>query len=644
MCGLVGILNIDGKHIEQPAAVEQMASKIVHRGPDDVGFLVDGPVAFGFRRLSIIDLETGHQPVSNEKKDIWVMLNGEIYNYLGLRRELEAKGHHFVTRSDTEVIVHAYESFGEHFVDKLRGMFVIALWDSKRKLLFLVRDRVGQKPLFYGQKGNQLAFASEIKALTEWPEFARDINREALHDYLSLLYIPAPKSIFEGIYKLEPASMLIADVGRGSYALRRYWEPLLAVNRSWSMEEYASGLKEILREAVRIRLRSDVPLGAFLSGGIDSSVVVGLMAQYLPTVRTFSIGFSDPRFDERGYARHVASKFQTQHIDSCVDADNFTPDDLINLVWYMDEPFADSSFIPTYWVAQAARRHVAVALSGDGGDELFAGYNIYRYFYWVSFLARIPFLPEGMLGTISGIIRRLVQTFWLSGAEKLRRIGKAFALGRLDEIDRIIAMSTYFEEGAKSNMYSPEWRSRLGRYSTNAMMREQLSVIDGDGLARYMAWDFMHHLADGMLTKVDRASMACSLEVRSPFLDHQVVEWAIRMPINFKLRGGSQKIVLKHAFRDLLPVSILNRKKHGFELPFASWFRKQNWRSLLVDMLSEQRIREQGIFDPTRVVEIRDILLKDPEALHLPVSAYQLRHRVWIHLILQIWWDHFIRP
>jgi asparagine synthase (glutamine-hydrolysing) len=644
MCGIAGILNLNGESLGDTAVAKQMAASLAHRGPDDEGSLNDGPIAFGFRRLSIIDLETGHQPVSDEQARRWCMFNGEIYNFLELRKQLQAKGHLFRTDSDTEVILHAYAAYDLDFVQHLRGMFAIALWDATRQRLVLVRDRVGKKPLFYGISNGELAFASEIKAFLRWPEFSPRIDAGSLNDYLTSLYVPSPSSIFAGVRKLPPAHMLVADCEQGRYDVRRYWNISAVPDRSKSFQFYEEGLRQILTEAVQLRLRSDVPLGAFLSGGIDSTLITGLMSRQTAEVRTFSIGFPDARFDERAYARCAAAAFGTIHTEEVVDAFSVNPDELCKLVWYMDEPFGDSSFIPTYWLSKAARSTVTVALSGDGGDELFAGYPRYRYF---QLLRRFNLVPSGLrrvFGQVTAALRDVMLPRSPVLAERMRQLHKLLALSNQQPEDQILGMLTYFDEANKSRLYSDAWRAGLnGQLSDHLRRSEIRSAGEGiEPLAAFMARDFQTNMVDDVLVKVDRASMACSLEVRSPFLDHHLVEFALRIPPEYKLRNGTHKMILKKAFADLLPKEIVKRGKMGFEVPFAHWFQQPQWRELLVDMLAEQRLRSQGIFNPAAVIRLRDWLLDDPEAEGLPMSAYQLRHQVWALLVFQIWCDQFM--
>ena len=647
MCGIAGILNLTGEWLGPDAAVaSRMASTLKHRGPDDEGAMKEGPVAFGFRRLSIIDLETGHQPISNDMGTVWAMFNGEIYNFGELRAELEREGYHFRTKSDTEVILRAYECYSLDFINHLRGMFAIALWDAKQERLVLARDRVGKKPLFYGINRKQLAFASEIKALRVWPRLDRTIDAVALNEYLGVLYVPAPHSIFAGARKLPAGHLLIADCRRGEYVIERYWRASPVPDYTKSLDYYAEGLREVLGEAVHMRLRSDVPLGAFLSGGVDSTIIVGLMAKEVSPVQTFSIGFRDKRFDESAYARTAAREFGTQHYEETVDSTDVSPDELQSLVWHMDEPFGDSSFIPTYWVSKIARKNVTVALSGDGGDELFGGYTRYRLFQILRRLNVLPNVCKLAGRTLTAQLRTLPAQLSPGISERLRQAQKAFELSALNEDQQIEALETYFDVQSKSQIYSQAWSAHLNEYHSNQNVIPANGfpkgvARDDEALVKFMVRDLETSMIDDGLVKVDRSSMACSLEVRSPFLDQRVIEFAMKIPPQFKLKNGAQKIVLKKAFKDMLPSAIATRGKQGFEVPFAHWFQRKSWRALLLDMLCADRLRRQGVFNPSKVVKLRDEVLLDPEARYSQVSSYQLRHRVWALLMFQMWYEQF---
>jgi asparagine synthase (glutamine-hydrolysing) len=638
VCGFAGLLNLDASAFREPLIVARMASSLVHRGPDEEGFFIDGPVAFGFRRLRVIDLETGHQPVCNEDKSIWAMFNGEIYNFVDLRVELQELGHQFRTKSDTEVIVHAYETYGMEFVQHLRGMFAIAIWDSKKRRLVLVRDRMGEKPLFWAVGNNQLAFASEVKAFLQWPGLVRDLDPEAVHHYLTFLYVPAPKSIFKNVSKLAPAHMLIASTDSPSVEVNRYWQLLLLPDRSKPRSYFVDRLHDLMKESVRMCLRSDVPLGAFLSGGVDSSAVVGLMSRGAPpgSVKTFSMGFEDKKFDETHYARLVAKAFGTDHTEEIVGP--VGADLLQRLVWFLDEPFADSSAIAAFQVSNLARKHVTVALSGDGGDELFAGYPRYQYARW---LARLSCLPWPVTESIRWMCREgrtLLPSRWKGPIEKLRRLDKAFRLSQASEAERILGLLSYFDEEDKWLLYARDFADQLKGFSSLDIVSDRLAKFpQQDPIAAFMARDLETNLADDALVKIDRMSMACSLEVRCPFLDYKLVEFSATIPSDMKLTGTRTKVVLKEALADILPQEIVNRGKWGFAVPFGTWFNSGELRALLDDCLSSESIKRRGIFSPRSVERLRTSILSQGVASDLDISTYQLWHRVWILLMFELW-------
>jgi asparagine synthase (glutamine-hydrolysing) len=639
MCGIAGVLNLSGDLLEDPAVATRMASFLAHRGPDEEGSLKDGPIAFGFRRLSIIDLDGGHQPVANERETIWTMLNGEIYNFVELRDQLQQQGHRFRTQSDTEVIVHAYETHGLDFVEYLRGMFAIALWDSEKRRLILVRDRIGKKPLFWSTRNGQLAFASEIKALLLWPGLDRTLDPEAIHDYLSFLSVPAPKSIFKSVHKLSPAHLLIADTHTGRVETKRYWQVQPQPDRSKPRSYFVEGLRDLLEESVRLRLRSDVPVGALLSGGLDSTAVVGLMSKQ-PTagaVKTFTMGFQDDRFDETHYARIAAQAFSTNHTEEVVGP--ISIELLQRLAWFLDEPFADSSAIPTYQVSRIARQYVTVALSGDGGDELFAGYPRYQYARRLRDLTRIPGPLRTGMKWLTHEGQRLLASRCYPGGEGLRRLGKALDLSRLSEPQRIMALLSYYDETDKRSLYHPEFAAQLNGYSSLNFVNGHLAKFsDGsEPLAAFMAHDLETNLADDSLVKVDRMSMACSLEMRSPLLDHKLVEFASTIPPEFKLQGKDTKLIFKEALSDVLPKDIAQRGKQGFAVPFGSWFNLGEWRVLLDDCLSADSVRRRAIFNPIEVDKMRRAILSEPAGHLLGLSTHQIWHRVWILIMFELW-------
>lgn len=548
-----------------------MNNTLAHRGPDDEGYYVNGSIGLGHRRLSIIDLDSGKQPMGNEDGSVQVVFNGEIYNFLELKAQLESNGHVFRTKSDTESIIHGYEEWGEDFVHKLRGMFAIALWDARQRKLLLVRDRAGKKPLFYLVDKNRLLFASELKALLEDENISKEIDPSALDSYLSFGYVPSPLSIFRSVKKLTPAHLAVCCPD--GFSIRRYWS--LDMEREAfpvSEQKAVEDLKTIFDEAVRLRMISDVPLGAFLSGGIDSSAVVASMAGLTKgeTVKTASIGFLDKKFDELKYARMVADRYQTDHSAFVVNPDALAV--LDRIVWHLDEPFADASAIPTYYVSRMARQKVTVALSGDGGDETFAGY-IRRYYMnrlENNIRRKIPtFLRENLLGPIAGVYPR---ADFLPRPLRL----KLFLTNLSLSFERAYFrdMSFYFLPEMKKKLYRPEFAAFLDGFDSFSVLKQHFRQNrNPDVVTRAQYIDIMTYLPEDILVKVDRMSMAHSLEVRSPILDHKLMEYAASLPSSFKLRGNESKYIFKKINQDRLPYDVLYRKKQGFSIPLASWLR-----------------------------------------------------------------------
>jgi asparagine synthase (glutamine-hydrolysing) len=573
-----------------------MCQVIEHRGPDDEGFHLDGGLAIGMRRLSIIDLFTGRQPISNEDGSIWIVFNGEIYNFQELRAELMSRGHTFQTGTDTEVIVHLYEDEGERCVERLRGMFAFAIWDKRERKLFIARDRVGVKPLHYCLAGDTLVFASEIKSILQHPAVTREVNLEAISDFLTFGYVPDPSSAFRGIFKLLPGHTLTFKDGRLS--TRCYWDFQYHQNGSSGpvREEsyYTERIRELLAESVKLRLISDVPLGAFLSGGIDSSTVVAMMARQMDRpVKTFSIGFTESSFDELHYARITAKHFNTEHHEFIV-----TPDVckiVEEIIWHHDEPFADVSSIPTYIVSKMAREHVTVVLSGDGGDELFAGYERYLVDRKREVFDRIP-----------GFLRR---NFMLRASRAIPRAayGKNFLRNvSLDSDARYVDSISYFDEDAKRDLLSLDVRRLLaGRDSADAFRHLLAMPHSAERLDHLLYLDSKTYLPGDILTKVDRMSMAHSIEAREPLLDHKLIEFVQTIPAALKLRGTVGKHILKSAVRGLIPDQIIDRQKQGFGVPIRRWFNNE-LRELLYDTLTDSRTRQRGYFNQKAVDEILD--------------------------------------
>jgi asparagine synthase (glutamine-hydrolysing) len=569
MCGICGIFEFYRRDPIPEAVVRRMNDTIVHRGPDDEGIYVWEGIGFGFRRLSIIDLSGGHQPISNEDGRIWVMLNGEIYNYPELRQDLVSRGHQFRTRSDTESIVHLYEEYGEDCFRRLRGMFAIALWDSRERKLLLARDRVGKKPLFYARDDKRILFGSELKALLAANGMPRAIDKEALADYFAFGYVPAPKTIYKAVRKVLPGHYLV--VSEKEFRETSYWDLSFADVEDRSEEEWAEILRHQICEATRVRLMSDVPLGAFLSGGVDSSSVVAMMTHLMKRpVTTCSIGFEDKEYDEAGFARQIAQQFKSEHHEETVRPS--AVEILDKLVWHYDEPFADSSAIPTYYVSKVARNHVTVALGGDGGDESFAGYRRYMLDHYENRLRQR--VPASVRSHVFGPLGKLYPA--LAWAPRIFRGKATFQSLARTPLEGYFNSISYFRPGEKQNLFTRDFSKNLGGYDSLEVLRYYYDRAGTDDLlSRIQYVDIKTYLPDDILTKVDRASMAVSLEVRAPLLDHRLLELAARMPSSLKLRGRTGKYIFKKAMSSALPDGILNRKKMGFAIPLGRWFRNE---------------------------------------------------------------------
>jgi asparagine synthase (glutamine-hydrolysing) len=593
-----------------------MCNTIVHRGPNDQGLHIEGPVGIGMRRLSVIDLNTGHQPISNETKDVWVVFNGEIYNYKEIARGLNTRGHRLTTTSDTEVIVHLYEELAEECVQKMRGMFAFALWDRTRSRLLLARDRLGVKPLYYYYDGQRLVFGSELKAILVHPAVQREIDPQAVLYYLRYSYIPDPLSIFRKIRKLPPAHVLTIS-GR-TLTVRPYWDGVMPPQHGSPVTEAdaASELLPLLQEAVRLRLVSDVPLGAFLSGGIDSSLVVALMAQEMTRpVKTFSIGFKEESYNELPYAREVAKHLGTDHHELVVGPRGC---DLIErIVSHFDEPFGDASAIPTYHLSKLAADHVTVALSGDGGDELFAGYDRYRVDLDRSRFEALPSVARQFLASTSAI---LPEGFY--GKRFLRNISLS---SRARFLENISYISPNHLEGLLSSYF---YEQLAEIHYAEPIMEDYFDDVKGQPwLSQLQYLEAKTYLPADVLTKVDRMSMAHSLEVRSPFLDHILIEEVRRLPVDLKLRNGVAKYLLKRIAERFLPEHIVHRKKQGFGVPLEYWF-KDELKSYVHDTLLDGRCRARGIFRPAAL----ERLVQRYERGENSLSAV-----IWMLIILETW-------
>jgi len=605
-----------------------MSDAQAHRGPDDWGVWSDGRCALGHRRLSIIDLsEAGRQPMSNARGDVRITFNGEIYNFQHLRRELEGLGHVFRTRTDTEAIIYAYEQWGVDCLARLRGMFAFGIWDHRRRRLFLARDRVGKKPLFYAQFGDRFLFASELQGILADKDIPREVDPPAIDAYLSYGYVPAPHTAFKGIYKLPPAHYLTLDLKQTGFEKRveRYWsldyEPKLRIGE----DEACEVLREKMTEAVRLRMLSDVPLGAFLSGGVDSSVVVGLMARLSGAkVKTFSIGFNEAAYDETVHARRIAERWETDHHEFIVEPDALSI--LPKLVRHYGEPYADSSAIPTFYVTQMTRRHVTVALNGDGGDESFAGYERYLANHLAERMRSIPGAAMAAR-SLSHVIPDSIDP-----KSRARRARRFLAVASQPMAERYPRWLKTFQDEAKPRLYSPEFSGLLNVQGAGSPKALYDGSMPPHPIDAAMAMDVASYLPYDLLVKVDIASMANSLEARSPFLDHEVMEFAARLPVEIKFRGGRLKSLLKRTFADLLPPENVNRRKMGFGVPVGQWFRGP-LRDLLQDALLSPRALERGYF---REPEVRRLV--DEHLERRADHSFQL----WNLLMGELWHQEFI--
>ena len=625
MCGIAGIVRNDRSDVDQ-ALLARMCAAIRHRGPDDDGFYVNGPVGLGMRRLAIIDLKSGQQPIHNQDRTAWIVFNGEIYNYRELRDKLEKLGHTFYTNSDTEAIIHAYDQYGADCPKHLRGMFAFAIWDERTQELFLARDRVGKKPLLYAQVNGQFIFGSEFSALLLHPDIGRDIDIEALHHYLSFMCVPAPLTAYQAIRKLEPGHSL--RWRRGEIEIERYWQPDFSKKIDISEEEAGERAIEILRDAVKVRLMSEVPLGAFLSGGIDSSAVVALMsAESSVPVKTFSIGFEEQDFSELHHARRVAEHVGADHHEFVVRPDALEV--LPILVEHYGEPYADSSAIPTYYVARETRKHVTVALNGDGGDESFAGYERYAAMRLAERYHRIPAVLR------ETVVRQAIELLPSSETKRgrVRDVKRFIQAASLPKVERYLRWVSVFDAKAKQDLYSENFRQQTQSVSATNMLESWFARANGSGIVdAALLTDIMTYLPNDLLVKVDIATMANSLEARSPFLDHQVIEFAASLPERFKLRGLTTKYLLKRMLKKLLPAENLERRKMGFGVPIGHWFRGQLQPFLRETLLAEAALK-RGLFQPETVKRLVEQHTR---------GERDYSHQLWTLLMLELWFQRFI--
>ena len=625
MCGICGKISKQGVSLED---IRRMNDVIVHRGPDDDGYYVDRMAGLGMRRLSIIDLNTGDQPISNEDRSVWIVFNGEIYNFKRLRKELEEKGHVFSTNTDTEVIVHLYEELGEGCVEKLSGMFAFAIWDTRSQKLFLARDRLGQKPLFYTQQGAAFLFASEIKAILASGDVARQIDFESVNHYLSLRFIPSPQTMIQGIKKLPPAHTLTYQDGK--VAISRYWTLSFLQKSNLSEDDLIEGLKVKLEEAVESHMVSDVPVGAFLSGGLDSSTVVAMMAKVSSEpFKTFSIGVSEQDFNELPYARMVAEQYGTCHIEECVESNLIRM--LPRMIWHLDEP-SDPIAACMFHAAELASRHVKVVLGGDGGDELFAGFDRYLGVGYIDRYTLIPSLiRQRLIGPILGVVPDSFT--YKSLTQKLRWVNQISALSSTGERYAEATLFFRFNEADKRALFNESlWRQFRLLNSSSVIVDQYNSPNAVDPVDRMLYADFVTRLPEHSLMLTDRMTMAHSLEARSPFLDHSLVEFMASFPSNFKIRNGELKYVLRQVAADYLPEKIVHREKQGFMFPIAYWFQNDLY-DFIKGILLESHFVKEGLFRKDYIADLIESHRNNKVDNHV---------RLWMLLNLQLWYLLYI--
>jgi asparagine synthase (glutamine-hydrolysing) len=625
MCGIAGKFNFDAANPIDRSRLTAMSGALAHRGPDGSGLYVGNGIGLGHRRLSIIDVAGGQQPLANEDGTVRVVFNGEIYNFAEVRSELLDLGHTFRTQSDTEVIVHGYEQWGERAVDRFRGMFAFALWDEPKRRLLLARDRLGVKPLYYSASESGVTFGSEIKALLEDPDVPRGWSADALDAYLALQYVPGPQTIYRAVNKLPPGHLLIAD--RECVQIKRYWDlEFSGTGDPDGEEDYLNRLDELVNESVRLRLVSEVPLGAFLSGGIDSSAVVAAMVDVCRgRVVTTSVGFNEQAFNELEYARTVARHLDVEQHEQIVHAGDHEIVDLLpKLAWHLDEPFADSSAVPTYYVSKAARQHVTVALSGDGGDELWAGYARHR-------VERSELMARRWLGFTGGRIAGRIAgrlPLGLKGVRSLRHL----ALTPADACARKHGYGQ-FESDARGVLYSGDFAAQVRQCDPLlALRRAYESCESADPLDRALYADVKTYLVDDIMTKVDKMSMAVSLESREPLLDHRLLEFAATVPSGLKLKNGQGKYLLRRLLERRVPKSIVDRPKHGFEAPIGQWLRGP-LAPMVDSLLTDGRLRDRGIFDDRGVASVWR---------EHRTGVRDHRHRLWSLVMLELWFREFV--
>lgn len=636
MCGIVGIYNFANNTSVERDTLQRMCEVIKHRGPDDEGIYLNQPsgirhqasVGLGIRRLAIIDLETGHQPIHNEDKTVWTVHNGEIYNYHELRAKSEEKGHQFYTKTDTEVIVHLYEEYGEKCVQYLRGMFAFALWDARHRRVFIAKDRIGKKPLYYMIQNGSFVFASEIKSILEYLHKTPEIDLEAIDLFLTYQYIPSPKTIFLNIKSLPPAHILTCDEN-GNIEMTKYWDLDFTKKIELSFDSACENIRNLLTEATKLRMISDVPLGAFLSGGHDSSIVAGLMSELsTKPVKTFSIGFEEEEFSELKYAKIVAKHFKTDHHEFIVHPKRI--DILPKLVWHYGQPFADSSALPSYFVARETKKYVTVALNGDGGDETFGGYLRYKAMK-ASLYFSFPFqlLGKTITEKIASLVPRSETT---KGKNILRYISRLIsALSDLPE-RRNIQWHCIFTNEIKQKLYTDFMKRFLYNDAYNYLAEMFKNAPADNIIDKTFYTDIKTYLPECLLVKMDIASMSNSLEARSPFLDHKVIEFSASLPSSWKLHGLTTKYILKKTFKNFLPKEILQRGKMGFGIPVGKWFRNE-WKDYFQKIVLSAEAIKRGYFKKESLGQIFNEHIS---------GKRDHGYRMWTLLMLELWYKIYV--
>ena len=628
MCGICGIVYLDKDRRVESKPLKRMASLLTHRGPDGEGIELLGQAGLSHRRLSIIDLVTGAQPMFNEDQSLCLVFNGEIYNFYFLRKELLSRGHIFKTRSDTEVLLHLYEEKGDDCLSYLRGMFAFALWDSRKLRLLLARDRFGKKPLYYLLHDGAVCFASEMKALLSLDGLQREIRYKSIHDFLTYQCVPAPETIFKNIYKLRHGHCVVMERGR-LQAQRQYWKPEFGPKLRISEKEALERCDELISESVKLRLESDVPLGAFLSGGIDSSLVVAFMRRHVTgDIHTFSIGFEDEQLNELEYARQVADRFETKHTEFVVKADGVSI--LPKLVWHFDEPFADPAALPTFYLSQMTRKHVTVALNGDGGDELFGGYERFqdKWFWGFRALQRTPTLVRRHLFAPGcNMAAKLFPESWL-----LTQLAFANEMSLAAPEIRYAQRSSTFRDWMKERLYTPEFIALTGSSSSlDTIIRYYRELEHATDLDRMIYAETMISLPELLLQKVDRTTMAVGLEGRSPLLDQELMTFAARLPDEYRINSRQTKYLLRKLIKPLVPSEVSGRRKHGFVAPLDIWFRGEA-RAFIMDLLLSDVALSRGFFKREAI----EAIMKENER-----GQWNQGFRIWALACLELWFRTF---